>query len=482
MHGISMRNKGRIMFGVVVVYALLIALFVFHQKSVLLREFDNIGRELEVHAAVSQLDIAAYHVLTAVRINEDTVDRRAALRRIESHYAQLEARHLNLMRMRPDFALRLSLADQAMARARAAPSAINLKLLAAELERFKDALTAEVERARRAHRQAAQRYRTKTDALAVMTLVLGLAGLAVLGAIPGVFFKRLTEDLHALQARALEIMRGYRGAPLPIRRGDELGQLMQAVNEMASTLGQREKELVVERQKVVHQEKMAAIGTLAAGVAHEIGNPIAAMSGVLQELAERPHTCAGGVPCDRCRFDLIQAQIERLAGITREISEFAAPGTTESQLLDLNAQVRSTVALLRYDRRMQNVALELDLDAQLPAVQGIPDQLAQVIMNLLINAADAIESAGGVQPRVVLRTRLEDGQACLDVIDNGPGMSPEVRAQAFEAFFTTKPAGKGTGLGLSLCHSIVQAHGGGVDIDSTEGVGTRVRVALPVAM
>lgn len=474
-----MRTKGRVMFGAVVCYALLIAVFVFHQKNVLLREFDVIQQAPEANALLMQAEVAAQHAAAAVAENAEAAERTAGLRRIAEHQALLQARLDALRPLRPDIALATARARQLLEQAAVRPAVARLDLLGAELTRIRDVLAEASARARRERAEAASEYRSKTDTLAVMTLVLGMAGLGLLGAIPGVFFKRLTADLHALQARALEIMRGYRGAPLPTRRRDEVGQLMEAVNSMASTLEQREKELAVERQKVFHQEKMAAIGTLAAGVAHEIGNPIAAMSGVLQELAERHHTCTEGEACDRCRFDLIQAQIERLAAITRDIAGFAAPGAAEPQLLDLNAQVAVTAGLLRYDRRMQQVRLDLDLDPQLPAVHGIPDQLVQVVMNLLINAVDALEDSP--QPRVLLRTRLEGGQACLHVIDNGSGMTPEVRAQAFEAFFTTKPAGKGTGLGLSLCYSIMQAHGGGIEIEAAEGGGTQVRVALPTA-
>lgn len=476
-----MRAKGRVMFGVVVAYGLLIAGFVFHQKGVLLREFDQIRHGLEADAILKQVETAAFHAGMSVLMNGEAPDRAEAVGRIEGHFAQLRERHAALLRARPAFPVGLERIEQALVQTRAQPTQSNMNLLVRELAAVKSGLAQEAERAQQARVAAALQYRSKTDRLALVTLVLGMAGLGLLGAIPGVFFKRLTSDLRRLQERALDIMHGYRGQPLAIRRSDELGQLMRAVNSMATTLDEREKELVVERQKVFHQEKMAAIGTLAAGVAHEIGNPIAAMAGVLQELVEREHTCASGAPCDRCRFDLLQSQIERLSTVTREISELAAPGMADSQLLDLNAQVRSTAALLRYDRRMQEVGLELDLDPLLPAVHGIPDQLVQVIMNLLINAVDALEGSPQAQPHILLRTRLEDGQACLYVADNGPGMTPEVCAQAFEPFFTTKPAGKGTGLGLSLCHSIVQAHGGGIGIASQAGQGTQVRVVLPAA-
>lgn len=229
---------------------------------------------------------------------------------------------------------------------------------------------------------------------------------------------------------------------------------------------------------------MAAIGSLAAGVAHEIGNPIAAISGIAQAMSERRAisfaSCSDCVSPTDCHPELIQTQIQRLAAITREISDFASPRQADPQLLDLNGLLRSTSSLIRYDKRLQRVTLQLDLDSQLPAVYGIADQLTQVIMNLLINAMDAMEGVQDRVPAITISTRVAEDRVCLTVADNGHGMEKEVLRRVCEAFYTTKPAGKGTGLGLSLCYSIIQAHGGSLDLDSAPGVGTSAQVFLPL--
>jgi signal transduction histidine kinase len=124
--------------------------------------------------------------------------------------------------------------------------------------------------------------------------------------------------------------------------------------------------------------------------------------------------------------------------------------------------------------------LRLELDHYLPAIHGVADQLTQVIMNLLINAMDALEPVTDRQAAIVISTRVEGGRVCMTVEDNGPGMEKDVAERAFDAFFTTKPAGKGTGLGLSLCYSIMQNHGGSIEIESTPGKGTRVQVFFPI--
>jgi len=124
------------------------------------------------------------------------------------------------------------------------------------------------------------------------------------------------------------------------------------------------------------------------------------------------------------------------------------------------------------------VNLRLNLDSQLPAIYGVADQLTQVIMNLLINAADALENTDGRAQEITLHTEVVDGNVRLTVTDNGCGMSQDTLSRVFEAFFTTKR--KGNGLGLSLCYSIITGHDGTIEIDSTPGKGTQVQVTLPL--
>ena len=171
--------------------------------------------------------------------------------------------------------------------------------------------------------------------------------------------------------------------------------------------------------------------------------------------------------------------MNRLAGITREIAEFASPRPVEPEILDLNALIRGTSNLMRYDKRFMNAQLQLDLDPTLPAITAVADQLTQVFMNLLINAVDACEEAGR-QAQIDIATTLEEQRIHVTVRDNGIGMDPQTLAHATEAFVTTKPAGKGTGLGLSLCNSIISAHKGYVELESVAGEWTCVNIYLPV--
>ena len=180
---------------------------------------------------------------------------------------------------------------------------------------------------------------------------------------------------------------------------------------------------------------------------------------------------------------MVLEQVSRLKKITREVSELARPQHSTRELLDLNSLIQGTCNLMRYDRRWRGIDLQLDLDRNLPAVEGVPDQLTQVAMNLLVNALDAMEDMQGRTPVIRISTCVDSGRngVLLVVVDNGHGMDEETQRHAMEAFYTTKDAGKGTGLGLFLCHSIITAHeGGGIQLESAPGAGTAIKIHLPL--
>ena len=249
---------------------------------------------------------------------------------------------------------------------------------------------------------------------------------------------------------------------------------------------QAQQELETARLQYFHQEKMAAIGQLAAGIIHEVGNPIAAIAGAASELKTMAVCAPQSV--DRYAFDdaisrnidLIDEQTTRLAKITREIADFASPRPQERELIDVNGLLKSTTQVLAYDQRFRTIQLELDLDKNLPAIVGVADQLTQVFMNLLINAMDACISSSTEKKRIFLKSSQVYDEVEIVIQDNGCGMSSEVLGHIMEPFYTTKPVGKGSGLGLSLCETIVGAHGGNLDIETEENRGTTIHIFLPI--
>lgn len=324
------------------------------------------------------------------------------------------------------------------------------------------------------------RYRDVYGAISVTNLFMVLFGVVLFGAAVTLFLTRLARDAKKLAARALDIVSGYRGPPMEVTRHDEVGGLMEAVNRMQFELRRWEQQLEIAREQRFHKEKMAAIGSLAAAVAHEINNPIAAIAGIAQSMKDSGgYPAAGETGIDPP--DLILLQAKRIATISRQIAELTAPHSPEQELLDLNALVRNTCNFIGYDHRFRRIDMALQLDSQIPAVNAIADHLTQVLMNLLINAADALEGITQHQPSICVATQATEREVTITVHDNGNGMSAEVLARAFEESYTTKPPDKGRGLGLFLCKSLIEDSGNRIELESTPGSGTtaRIRLTLP---
>ncbi|NOU01792.1 MAG: hypothetical protein HOO95_09515 [Gallionella sp.] len=476
---VPLRVKGFLAFSAVVIYAVLLTTFTFNKKSELANEFERLQNFYKIEEQLRQVDATAFHIVMGVFMNSYASDPKAIVQRFLTNFDLLKKKNAELAATYPLASVNLSRIEQAAAQAAASahPSPAELAAMNSELLKVKIEITQHIDESRQEQNTSAERFNTQWDSAALASMMFGIIGLLLLGAIIGLFFTRLTQDLHTLKALAWDIIKGKRDVTTPVTRNDEVGELMQAVNQMASALDEREKELVIARQKFFHQEKMAAVGALAAGVAHEIGNPIAAMSGVLQEMVDTQSSNPNNAPMNS-KLSMLQSHIHRLSAITREISEFAAPQPIERQLLDLNSLVRTTAGLMSYDKRMHKVNLQLKLDNQLPALFGVADQLTQVIMNLLINAADSLEAITDRALEITIRTEVLSNSVRLSVTDNGCGMNQETLNRVFEAFFTTKR--RGTGLGLALCYSIITGHKGTIEIDSKLGEGTCLFVTLPL--
>ena len=325
-----------------------------------------------------------------------------------------------------------------------------------------------------------EKYRATFDRLSMVWSFTAAIGIIFLASGVMVFVTRLAWDIRRVQDRALAIVEGYRGKPLAVTRHDELGSLMEAVNKMQFELRQHELQLELVRQQQFHKEKMAAVGSLAAVVAHEINNPLSAIMGAAQSMQEQ---CAAFGCADRRRVhypDMILEQATRVMNITRSISEFSVPQSVEPELLDLNNLIRSTVRFISFDRRFAVIDMVLNLDSGLPAVRAVGDHLTQVIMNLLVNAADATEGRVASKPRIIVATCRKGEKAVMTVKDNGMGMNKETLEHVFEEYFTTKPKGKGTGIGLAISKSLIESEGGVISIESELGVGTTVTIHLPI--
>jgi two-component system, NtrC family, sensor kinase len=230
------------------------------------------------------------------------------------------------------------------------------------------------------------------------------------------------------------------------------------------------------QSKLLQTDKMAGLGQLVSGIAHELNNPLTGIMGFAQLLLGR-----GLTQPQAADARLIYEEAERASRIVKNLLLFARDSRPERDRVQLNEIVEKTLALRNYELRVENIALSIDLDASLPTIVGNPAQLQQVFLNLIVNAEQAIRQGAGEGSIYVRTWQPSRGRVALEIADTGPGIPADVMPRIFDPFFTTKPAGLGTGLGLSIAIGILKAHGGEISVDSTPGHGAAFRLELPEA-
>ena len=230
-------------------------------------------------------------------------------------------------------------------------------------------------------------------------------------------------------------------------------------------------------QQLLQAEKMAALGQTISGVAHELNNPLATILSWAERLTERPLD-----DNSRQGVDVILGEAERAARIVRNLLTFARKRQSTRAMVDVNRVVDDTLALRSYEQRLTNIEVVTALAAGLPQVLADAHQIKQVLLNLIINAEQAMLSSNGRGSLVVRTWHDADRETVvLEVSDDGPGVAPEMKHKIFDPFFTTKEVGKGTGLGLTVAYAIIQEHGGRIRVESPPQGGASFAVDLPVS-
>ncbi len=274
--------------------------------------------------------------------------------------------------------------------------------------------------------------------------------------------------------------------------GDEQQRTLEAIAEQAGmaienamlherlragyerTVEQARAELEEAQGQLLHASKMAAVGQLAAGVAHELNSPLGAMLINLEGLLRFSED-----PTFQKRLRLCLGATQRCQTIVGRLLTAFRPGTG-TQRLDLASVVRTTLELVEPDLRGRQIRVAAELPEGAP-VTGDPTELSQVALNLVLNARDSLKQVDHGNKTITVRIVRDAGWVVLEVTDNGAGIAPADQARLFEPFFTTRPVGEGLGLGLSICHELVTRHGGRIEVESQVGRGARFRVRLPAA-
>ena len=274
--------------------------------------------------------------------------------------------------------------------------------------------------------------------------------------------QRLSEELELTAGQGRAFLTLVSTTPL-----ERTGEVLAIVSDVT-------RRRALERQ-LMHAEKLASVGILAAGVAHEIGNPLSAVSGYAQLL-----TKDGVSEAERKEFaGAIASQAERINRIIRDLLDYSRPSPYLGQAVEVNQAIEAVLNMFFTSKRLAHHHLDIqrDLARGLPPVRMDRDQLQQVVLNLVMNAAQAMEQGG----KLTISTRRQEGWVRIEFRDSGPGIPKGNLPLIFDPFFTTKPVGQGTGLGLSICDRIVSAAGGRIEVKSKMGQGTTFAVLLPGA-
>jgi len=296
--------------------------------------------------------------------------------------------------------------------------------------------------------------------------------------------RAVARPLEAVGEAAQAVASGRYDVRLPEARSvPELGPLVTTFNRMAeqveshtTTLEQAVREAVAATEQkeraLVQSSRLATIGTLAAGVAHEINNPIGGMQNAVNRLLQADDLSDK----QKVYLELLRDGLQRVAGTTRRMLEFA-PKDAEPQAFDVVAAIEGAFALVEHRCKQENVTFELHADEGLPFVHGDAHEIQQVMLNLLLNSLDAIDGRGGA---ITARATSSAGALHIEIADDGPGMPEELQSRIFDPFFTKKTRPDASGLGMFISYSIIQNHGGTMRIESKPGEGFRTLIALPV--
>ncbi|MCK4792320.1 MAG: cache domain-containing protein [Desulfobacteraceae bacterium] len=308
-----------------------------------------------------------------------------------------------------------------------------------------------------------------------MFLGITLVGMIVALIVSNFLARGILQPIRDLVSASGRWAKGDFDYQVNITQKDEIARLEETFNFMASSLKERDDKLrEYTDQQIMKSERLATIGQLAAGVAHEINNPLGTISlyaqMVLDELGEDSDSCRESIA-------VVMKQTNRAGRIVKDLLEFARQSEPEMRMLNINDVLTKAIAITTHPAELQNIRLLTDLTPELPDIQGDSDKLQQVFVNIIVNALQAMPEGG----TLTVRTRMteDSGFVEIEISDTGCGIPQEHLSKLFDPFFSTKRTGEGTGLGLSVTIGIVQKHSGTIDVKSKVGEGSTFIIRLP---
>lgn len=285
------------------------------------------------------------------------------------------------------------------------------------------------------------------------------------------YTRMMIKPIDSIVQMSKEITKGNLSARCNIHPAGEMGQLCKTINKMADAIEQQEKKMKRDTQlQILQSEKLASVGRLAAGIAHEINNPLTGILTFTHLLREKKNNSEE----DLHDLNVIMQETTRVREIVRNLLDFARQSPSNKEMVNINEIIRLLLKLVKSQKEFRKIRIDEQFDEKLPELFADKNQLQQVFLNLLLNAGEAISGEG----TITIGTLIDEEYILVTIADNGCGIKTGDIGKIFDPFYTTKPVGKGTGLGLSVSYGIVQQHGGTIKCESREGEGTTFMIYL----
>ncbi|OUS27904.1 hypothetical protein A9Q98_08450 [Thalassotalea sp. 42_200_T64] len=466
----TIRGKVLLFIAVLSVYVSSLFYYSFEQKNQLAETLHGIESLQYAENILLEADLAVFDAITQLIVLFEPAARQQVLEDVHQQFKGLTRHYDNISKLYPERAPSFYALLGSLAKVIMSPSPEDLKEVRVNLEVHKSQLNSLIKENQIERQQLIKNYDNISNAAAQNLVIFALSGLVVLLIISSIFFAKMGHDINRVLSQIKLIIARKTTEPLENRRSDEIGVLIAGVNHMSQALDYRDQQLHIERLHKSYLDSIGAIEHLTAGLVHEIGNPVAAISGMISEIEYQQEALPETV---KTYIASIKDYNNKLQLINKDLANLAAPTSSEYQLLDLNELISQSQNLLHYDERWYGVKINFVQAPLLPALYGNSGQIKQLLNNLLNNCLEAKVNA---EHEINIETEFHHDEIVLTIKDNGSGMDNATLAQIFNAFFTTKDPLLHSGMGLFSCLNIVESHGSRINICSQPKQGTEVKV------
>lgn len=410
---ITLIGKGRLFVITLLSYVCLASIYLFSQEADLVSEFERYNTLSQAESALVNAGLAITEAYNDLFLIVENIDRDAIIERVHKHFQNLQLRYQNISTLFPEQANRFRELTGSLAATVNLPSTENLLALKTLLSDNKGEIDQLVESNLALRTVTVQQLIERSNTLALHALLLSLLGIIGAGVVISVFFTRMALDLRLLGTQLQQLLEQKRSVDLSVTRTDELGDVMRFSQQIGQRLEDRNAELAIERQQRLHQERRAAIDHLLAGLIHELGNPIAAVSAMAQNAAYYAKTDE-----DRLQWDAFTPYTDRMTTVLSDLNRLSLPASENTFLININEEMSNVIKLFKYDERWQQIQVRESFELNLPPLQGNPQSLHQLLTILINYCVECLTVQQGAA--LTIETLTIDGVPVCQLTSNTP--------------------------------------------------------------